>query len=213
MFVVTMTQRSVEPHQDNVSAFHQDVQERLGTELPASWSHDPLSYRQVLTSAADVVEIALYAMRLGDWNVGVGVGAVDDGSEDEVTGSGVKASNVAVALASKQGQLVPLRVEAAKPPRGVPQTQLGQHAQSVLQMLGHIVSRRSTAEWAVLDRLEPGVRGQQRRVAQELDMTVQAVSQAIKRSLYNTEHEVRAAVCLLLEQADAAVDIQASSGL
>lgn len=108
---------------------------------------------------------------------------------------------------------MPLRIEAAKPPRGVNPTQLSKHAQSVLQLLGHVVSRRSTAEWAVLDRLVPGVRGQQRHVAQELDMTVQAVSQAVKRSLYNTEHDVRAAVSLLLDQTDAAVSIQANSGL
>jgi len=160
-----------------------------------------------------VVEAALYAMRLATWNVGIGIGAVTEHDDRTLTGSGMKAADLAVSLAAKQGQLVPLRVEAAKPPRGVEQTQLGKHAQSVLQLLGHVVTRRSAAEWAVLDRLVPGVRGQQRRVANELGMTVQAVSQAIKRSLYNTEHEVRAAVSLLLDQADAAVNIQSNSGL
>lgn len=212
MFVVTMTQRSVEPSEQRVSDFHQEMKRRLGGELSAALSADPLTYRQVFSTASPVVEIALYAMRLGTWNVGIGVGSVTEHA-DELTGSGVRAADMAVSLAAKQGQLVPLRVEAAKPPRGVEQTQLGKHAQSVLQLLGHVVSRRSTAEWAVLDRLDPGIRGQQRRVAQELGMTVQAVSQAIKRSLYNTEHEVRSAVVLLLEQAEAAVNIQSNSGM
>lgn len=212
MFVVTMTQRSVEPSEQRTSDFHQDIEQRLGVELSGSWSSDPTTYRQVFSAAPHVVETALHAMRLGTWNVGVGVGSASE-QDDDLTGSGVKAADLAASLAAKQGQLVPLRIEAAKPPRGVEQTQLGKHAQSVLQLLGHIVSHRSSAEWAVLDRLDPGVRGQQRRVAQELGMTVQAVSQAIKRSLYNTEHEVRSAVSLLLDQAEAAVNIQSNSGM
>lgn len=213
MFVVTMTQRAAEPTEHNVSAFHQELQERLGVDLPGSWSTGATRYRQVFSSAQHVIETALYAMRLATWNVGIGIGTATNDDARALEGSGVKAADLAVSLAAKQGQLVPLRVEAAKPPRGVEQTHLGKHAQSVLQLLGHIVTRRSTAEWAVLDQLEPGVRGQQRRVANELGMTVQAVSQAIKRSLYNTEHEVRAAVRLLLDQADAAVNIQSNSGL
>jgi len=213
MFVVTMTQRSAEPSEQQVESFHQDLEERLGVDLPGSWATDATWYRQVFSSSHQVIEAALYAMRRATWNVGIGIGEASDHDNGLLHGSGVKASDVAVSLAAKQGQLVPLRVEAAKPPRGVEQTQLGKHAQSVLQLLGHVVTRRSAAEWAVLDRLVPGVRGQQRRVANELGMTVQAVSQAIKRSLYNTEHEVRAAVSLLLDQADAAVDIQTNSGL
>lgn len=212
MFVVTMTQRSVEPSEQRAADFHQDIQQHLGVELSGPRSADPMTYRQVFSAAPQVVATALYAMRLGTWNVGIGVGSATE-HEDQLTGSGVRAADLAVSLAAKQGQLVPLRVEAAKPPRGVEQTQLGKHAQSVLQLLGHVVSRRSDAEWAVLDRLNPGVRGQQRRVAQELGMTVQAVSQAIKRSLYNTEHDVRSAVSLLLDQADAAVNIQSNSGM
>lgn len=210
MFVVTLTQRSAEPSQQHVSAFHQDLQERLNTDLQKSWATDETWYRQTFSSSEHVVETALHAMRSKTWNVGIGIGSVTEHEQTRAS-SGAKAADLAVALAAKQGQLVPLRVEAAKPPRGVEQTQLGKHAQSVLQLLGHIVTHRSSAEWAVIDRLDPGVRGQQRRVANELGMTVQAVSQAMKRSLYNTEHEVRAAVTLLLDQADAAVKIQESS--
>lgn len=213
MFVVTMTPRSTEPSDQNLLALHEDLTQRLGVDLPSNQANEPAVYTQVLTSSQDVVEAALYAMRLGTWNVGIGVGSVVDNGSADLHGSGMKAADLAVSLASKQGQLVPLRVEAAKPPRGVEQTKLGQHTQAVLQLLGNIVSRRSAAEWAVLDRLDPGVRGQQRRVAEELDMTVQAVSQAIKRSLYNNEHEVRDTACLLLDQTDAAVSIQSNSVL
>ncbi|HIW45846.1 MAG TPA: hypothetical protein H9884_02945 [Candidatus Yaniella excrementigallinarum] len=213
MFVVKMTQRATEPTEQNLQALQQDFAQRLGADFPVTRAADPTVYHSAVESSQQVVAMALHAMRLGLWHVGIGVGGAAENGNGKLEGSGVKAADLAVSLASKQGQLVPLRIEAAKPPRGVNPTQLSKHAQSVLQLLGHVVSRRSTAEWAVLDRLVPGVRGQQRHVAQELDMTVQAVSQAVKRSLYNTEHDVRAAVSLLLDQTDAAVSIQANSGL
>lgn len=213
MFVLKITQRATEPSEQNVQALQQDLQQRLGADIQETRATDPTTFEQALHTSSHVVDVVMHVMRLGMWNVGVGVGGVTENSHGRLEGSGVKAAELAASLASKQGQLVPLRVEAAKPPRGVEQTQLGRHAQSVLQLLGHVVSRRSEAEWAVLDRLDPGVRGQQRRVADELGMTVQAVSQAIKRSLYNTEHEVRSTVGLLLDQTDAAVNIQSSSGL
>lgn len=213
MFVLMMTQRSAEPSEQKLLSLQHDLEQRLGVDFPGSRAADPTAYKQVVGTSQHVVEAAMHAMRLQDWNVGIGVGGVAENSHGRLEGSGVKAAELALSLASKQGQLVPLRIEAAKPPRGVDPTQLGKHAQNVLQLLGHIVSRRSDAEWAVLDRLVPGVRGQQRRVAEELGMTVQAVSQAIKRSLYNTEHDVRATVRLLLDQADSAVAIQSNSGL
>lgn len=213
MFVLKMTQRSTEPSEQDLQLLQQDLEQRLGADFQQTRATDPTVYKQVVGMSGHVVEAAMHAMRLGSWNVGIGVGGVTENGNSVLEGSGVKAANLAASLAAKQGQLVPLRVEAAKPPRGVDQTQLGKHTQSVLQLLGHVVSRRSEAEWAVLDRLAPGVRGQQRRVAEELGMTVQAVSQAIKRSLYNTEHEVRSTIGLLLDQTDAAVNIQSNSGL
>lgn len=213
MFVLMMTQRSTEPTQQRLLALQHDVEHRLGTDVAETRASNPTEYKQVLDMSQHVVEASMHAMRLQDWNVGIGIGGVAENEQGTLEGSGVKAAELAVSLASKQGQLVPLRIEAAKPPRGVEPTRLDKHAQSVLQLLGHIVSRRSEAEWAVLDRLAPGVRGQQRRVAEELGMTVQAVSQAIKRSLYNTEHDVRATISLLLDQTDSAVAIQSNSGL
>lgn len=212
MFVLKMTQRSTEPSEQNLQSLQQDLEHRLGSDFQRSGSADPTVFQVAVDTSGHVVEAVMHAMRLGIWNVGVGVGGAASNTDGVLDGSGVRAADVAASLASKQGQLVPLRVEAAKPPRGVDPTQLGKHTQSVLQLLGHVVSRRSEAEWAVLDRLDPGIRGQQRRVAEELGMTVQAVSQAIKRSLYNTEHEVRSTVGLLLEQTAAAVNIQSNGG-
>ena len=57
---------------------------------------------------------------------------------------------------------------------------------------------RSGAEWRVLDLLTPGVRGQQKAVAQELGITTQAVSKAVARAQWNEEHAARPAAARLL---------------
>ncbi|MNW70595.1 hypothetical protein D3C74_499720 [compost metagenome] len=54
----------------------------------------------------------------------------------------------------------------------------------------------------MVDLLTPGVRGQQKAVAEILGITPQAVSAAIVRSGYNDELGARAAIARLLEFTD-----------
>jgi hypothetical protein len=86
---------------------------------------------------------------------------------------------------------VPVAVEG-------PLADLAAEAESVLRLLGHIVHDRSEAEWRVLDLLTPGVRGQQKAVAEELGITSQAVSKAVARAQWNEEHAARPAAARLL---------------
>jgi predicted transcriptional regulator len=51
----------------------------------------------------------------------------------------------------------------------------------------------------VLDLLTPGVRGQQKTVAEELGITTQAVSKALTRAQWNEEHAARPAAARLLQ--------------
>ncbi|MCZ4148222.1 hypothetical protein BZG21_27505, partial [Escherichia coli] len=74
--------------------------------------------------------------------------------------------------------------------------------EGLLRMLGHWIRTRTEAEWAVVDLLTPGVRGQQKAVAEILGITPQAVSAAIVRSGYNDELGARAAIARLLEYTD-----------
>src|SRR5699024_5099153 len=103
MSVVTVTQPSQEPLQPHVAAFDQVLQRRVGVDISGSWAADPLSYQQVFTSAPHVVETAMHAMRLGTWNVGIGIGAVVENDDGDLDGSGIKAAAGAVSLAAKQG--------------------------------------------------------------------------------------------------------------
>ena len=50
----------------------------------------------------------------------------------------------------------------------------------------------------LLDLLTPGVRGQQKAVAEELGITTQAVSKAVARAQWNEEHAARPAAARLL---------------
>ena len=67
------------------------------------------------------------------------------------------------------------------------------------------ISRRSAADWAVIDLLLPGVRGQQKAVAEALGVTVQAVSQTIARARWREEVAGRASAELLLRLAETLV--------
>ena len=79
-----------------------------------------------------------------------------------------------------------------------PLADVAHEAEAVLRLLGHIVRDRSGAEWRVLDLMTPGVRGQQKAVAQELGITTQAVSKAVARSQWVEEHAARPAAARLL---------------
>ena len=81
--------------------------------------------------------------------------------------------------------------------------QLAGETEAVLRLLGQIVATRSIAEWAVLDLLTPGVRGQQKHVATELGISAQAVSKAVVRSAWVEEWAARPAAARLLKWIDA----------
>ena len=68
-----------------------------------------------------------------------------------------------------------------------------------MRLLYRVASARTEAEWRVLDLLVPGVRGQQKAVAQALGITSQAVSKTLVRSYWHEELASRALVAELLE--------------
>ncbi|MCY1159742.1 MAG: hypothetical protein MOP51_2767 [Citricoccus sp.] len=160
------------------------------------------------------VDAALRALRERRWNVGIGVGsvgAVDPADPDgpvipgalpdtqelrEVGGPGLVYARRAVEEAARAGR-VPVSVDG-------PDAEAAAQAEAVLRLVGQLVLTRTDAEWAVLDLMVPGVRGQQKLVAAELGITVQAVSKAVQRSFWTEEHACRPAAARLLGLAEAA---------
>lgn len=211
MFVLTITQRDTATAGDRVEELLPRLH-GLTTEhaFRRSWGTELVG----ATLEADAaVAAALTALRQGErgarrWAVGLGVGRVDVEPDGVLAGPGPSRSRRALERCLKAA--VPIAVEAG--PAGVgfegvpPAPDSAAAAEGVLRLLGELVASRTEAEWAVLDLLVPGVRGQQKAVAESLGVTVQAVSQAISRARWTQEWEARPAARLLLGLAAFAVD-------
>ncbi|WP_394942094.1 MarR family transcriptional regulator [Psychromicrobium sp. YIM B11713] len=201
MFVMTIDQRGSRRSEDLIPGLVKEL-EGVSTLLPFERSvGDEL--QGVLPSAQDVVEVSMRALRAGQWYIGIGVGAVQTPvfqHSRDAKGSAFIAAREAVEQAKKSGNRVPLAVCGA-----IPSKQIAA-AEAVLRLLGGLVSGRSAAEWRILDRLTPGVRGNQAEVAAALQVSPQAVSNAVRRSGWLEEWAGRDAAALLLELADRTVE-------
>jgi hypothetical protein len=196
MFVLTIDQRGSRRGLDRVPELLRSLRG-----IPAELGFERSVGDELQGALADpgaVVEAALLALRSGHWYVGIGVGAVDlplPGTAREARGPAFVAARQAVERAKKAGERVPLAVTAgSRAADGAASA-----AEAVLCLIGRLVMDRSTAEWRVLDLLQPGVRGQQAAVAGVLGISPQAVSKAVLRSGWQEEHAGRAASELLLE--------------
>ncbi|MCZ2402487.1 hypothetical protein IV498_04650 [Paenarthrobacter sp. Z7-10] len=194
MFVLTMDQRGSQRASDLVPtllAALSDIPARLGFERSVGDEVQGL-----LETPDAVVEVVMRALRSGDWYVGIGIGPVVLPLPDNPRAAGgpaFVAARRAVDRAKKTGDRVPLSVQAAKPA-----AEAAEAAEAVLCLIGRLVRARSTAEWRVLDQMQPGVRGQQRAVAHHLGITPQAVSKAVLRSGWQEEQAGRHAAAVLL---------------
>ena len=144
--------------------------------------------------AEDAVDATLRALRSHHWLVGLGIGSLYEPVPREaqyLQGTALGYAHTAVERSEHTGERIPLSVVG-------PDTAVAAEAEAVLRLLGQIVSTRSAAEWAVLDLLTPGVRGQQKHVAAELGISAQAVSKAVVRSAWVEEWAARPAAARLL---------------
>ena len=152
--------------------------------------------------AEDALAAALLGARFGGFWVGIGAGelvrprfaaALGAISTPECSGAALSLSRSAVEQA-----------QTGAPPRGICVHAAGQGVRAdqvtgLLRLLYRVASARTEAEWRVLDLLVPGVRGQQKAVAQALGITSQAVSKTLVRSYWHEELASRALVAELLE--------------
>jgi hypothetical protein len=197
MFVLTLDQRGSRRSTDLVPQFLTSVAD-IPAVLPFERSvGDEL--QGVLGDASAVVEVAMRALRSGQWYVGLGIGAVQQplpASPREASGPAFVAARQAVDAAKKSGERVPLAVRADRDAS----SRTAAAAEAVLWLVGDLVRSRSAAEWRVLDLLPAGRRGLQVAVAASLGITPQAVSKAIRRARLQEERAGRGAAVLLLEQ-------------
>lgn len=193
MYVVTLDQRTSHGAGDLVPQLVRDLS-GLGTGIEFQRSVAD-EVQGAVMEATDAVAVALAALRSGSWSVGIGVGPVEHPLPARITeasGYGMVYARRAAEQALKVHDQVPLTVEGLDPI-------LAAEAQAVLRLLGRMVALRSAAEWRVVDLMTPGVRGQQKLVAEVLGITPQAVSKAVARSLWQEEWAARPAAARLLD--------------
>lgn len=192
MFTLTINQRDSRRDGDRVPQLLKDLRH-----IPARLDFDRSvedEVQGILDSAEEAVDAALIALRSGSWFVGIGVGPINEPLPNQIkdaSGHGLIYARRAVDRLRNSNDRVPVAVEG-------PLGDISGEAEAVLRLLGHIVQGRSVAEWRVLDLLTPGVRGQQKAVAEELGITTQAVSKAVARAQWVDEHAARPAAARLL---------------
>jgi hypothetical protein len=220
MYVLTIDQRGSTSDVDRVP----DLISALRNLTPVPFERSVGDELQgVVEQAADVVDIALHALRSGHWYVGIGIGTVQlapGASPREGSGSGFVAARRAVELAKGAAGQVPLSVVAGtmvhgKEARAMYQKNAGQeeamacsNAQAVLRLIGRLVQQRTEAQWRVVDHLRAqgdGRHGSQKQVARELGITEQSVSRAVLRSGWQEEWAARPAAAMLLDYAQSLI--------
>ena len=230
MFVMTIDQRGSTGAQDKVPELIARIS-RLSNEGFERSVGDEL--QGVVADAAEVVDIALHALRTGSWYVGIGVGAVNlppGASPREGTGAGFVAARRAVELAKAAATQVPLSVVSGSMVSGSTGKESGAmrgkgeewnegvracaNAEAVLRLLGRVVQDRTEAQWRVVDALGGGYgeHGRQKQVAAELGITEQSVSRTVLRSGWPEEWAARPAAAMLLDHARSQVLEAAGKG-
>ena len=230
MFVMTIDQRGSTGAQDKVP----ELIARISRLSDAGFERSVGDELQgVVADAAEVVDIALHALRTGSWYVGIGVGAVNlppGASPREGTGAGFVAARRAVELAKAAATQVPLSVVSGSMVSGSTGKESGAmrgkgeewnegvracaNAEAVLRLLGRVVQGRTEAQWRVVDALGGGYgeHGRQKQVAAELGITEQSVSRTVLRSGWPEEWAARPAAAMLLDHARSQVLETAGKG-
>jgi hypothetical protein len=217
MYVLTIDQRGSSSDVDRVPGLISALRDFTPAVFERSVGDE---LQGVVEHAAEVVDVALQALRSGHWYVGIGIGTVQlayGDSPREGSGSGFVAARKAVELAKSAAAQVPLSVVSGTMGRGrgtpshaTEGAMTSANAQAVLRLIGRVVQQRTEAQWRVVDRLRAfqggeGRHGSQKHVAQELGITEQSVSRAVLRSGWQEEWAARPAAAMLLDYAHAQI--------
>ncbi|MEJ1180107.1 MULTISPECIES: MarR family transcriptional regulator [unclassified Pseudarthrobacter] len=218
MYILTIDQRGSSEDVDRVPEL---ISELAGLTSEAFERSVGDELQGLVADPAEVVDIALHALRSGHWYVGIGIGSVvlaPGASPREGTGTGFVAARKAVDLAKTAAGQVPLSVVSGSIGRTAEVPQHARegavacaHAEAVLRLIGRLVQERTPAQWRVVDRLRllqggGGRHGSQKEVAKELGITEQSVSRAVLRSGWQEEWAARPAAAMLLAHAHSQIE-------
>jgi len=138
---------------------------------------------------ADRAETAVDAVRIaaetGDWEIGLGVGPVEQPLPAETRAAGgpaVAAATLALRASRTTGQ-VPLSVRASDPRHEA----TAADAEAVLRLVGWMIATRNRGQWRAVHALREHPEATQRELAALLGITQQTVSRAVKTSGWREE--------------------------
>jgi hypothetical protein len=156
----------------------------------------------VLSSPRAAVRAVTELVRLGDWRVGLGVGAVDTPMPDSTraaTGGAFLAAREAVDRASSSP--ADLRVVRADGAGHYGGADPARHAESALWLLTVLLRRRTPEGWEIVDMADTGLTG--RDIADRLGISPSAVSQRLARAAFHEGRRGAELAAALLAEADA----------
>lgn len=204
MFVLTIDQDASRRHPDGVPALLTAVAaclERAAVQPVLAFERTVGDEVQgLLDSAAGTLAVARTALRLGSWQIGIGVGQVSTPlpvSTREASGEAFLHARSAVERARKRGVGMPVAV--------VGEREASADAEAVLRLVGAIIQRRSRQGWEVIDALEHASGTYpmtQQDVAVALGISAQAVSQRLRNASWHDERDALPVLERLLKEAD-----------
>jgi len=201
MFVLTVDQQGSRRVGDRVDALLRELAPLAGRDGVVRAFERTVGdeVQAVLDDAGLTVDVTLRLLRTESWSVGIGVGEVDEplpASARAGSGQAFALARAAVERAKSRSRPVPLAVEGDA-------GDLARDAESVLTLLGAVITRRSPAGWAVIDTFEAlGADATQERVAKHLGVSQQAVSQRLRAAMWAEEVAARPVAARLLTEGE-----------
>jgi hypothetical protein len=195
-YVLTVDQISSRHRRDLVTATmatlaarfpRSPVTRTVGDEFQVLFGPEPLS----------VVDATLSLMREGSWHVGIGIGAVEEPTPEdlrEARGPAFLAARRAVEEAKQQSDH--LRVVATAPAEDE-----AEEAEVLLGLVLALRTRRSPAGWAATDLADEGLT--QTEIGERLGVSRQAVHQRLTAAQWSLDVAARPVAARLLDRAEA----------
>ncbi len=150
--------------------------------------------------AQEALEALLRAHEVGGLAIGLGIGAVQrplPGSVRELSGPAVEAAAEALRAASATSQ-VPLAVRAAD----ARHQETAADVEAVLRLVGWMIRARSRGQWEAVHALRLDPSATQAQLAEQLGVTQQTVSRAVKTSGWREESAAHPLAVRLLSMID-----------
>lgn len=198
MFAITYDQRGSTKNGDRIPELLAAL-ERVPTRCAAERTRGDEA--QVLVDRADsALDAVRAAAELGQWSIGLGIGAVETPlptSVREARGPALRASSDALEEARRTSQ-VPIVVRAAD----ARHAETAADAQAVLRLIGWMNRTRNTGQWRTVRALREDPSRTQAQIAEHLGVTQQTVSRSLKTSGWREESAADSLVQRLLAMID-----------